>query len=98
MGADALLLITASPLAQPAIKRIPADGIAVPEADRTALEAGLAHLQASIARLKPGPLVPDVQVFAEAVRFSLQYNEFFKPAEIAAAKKLLEADEERAAQ
>src|SRR6185369_3630069 len=33
-----------------------------------------------------------------AVRFSLQYNEFFKPAEIAAAKVLLQQGEERAAQ
>jgi hypothetical protein len=98
MRSAGLLLIAASAFAQPAIKRIPADGIAVPEADRAALEGGLAHLQASIAKLKPGPLLPDVQVFAEAVRFSLQYNEFFKPGEIGAAKKLLEAGEERAAQ
>uniref|UniRef100_Q01VN4 Peptidase S9 prolyl oligopeptidase catalytic domain-containing protein n=1 Tax=Solibacter usitatus (strain Ellin6076) TaxID=234267 RepID=Q01VN4_SOLUE len=98
MRAAALLLIAASAFAQPAIKRIPGDGIAVPEADRAALAAGLAHLQASIAKLKPGPLLPDVQVFAEAVRFSLEYDEFFKPAEIGAAKKLLEAGEERAAQ
>jgi Prolyl oligopeptidase family len=80
------------------IKKIPADGIAVAEADRAALQAGLTHLQGAIAKLKPGPLVADVQVFAEAVRFSLEYDEFFKPAEIATAKKLLEAGEERAAQ
>ena len=85
-------------MAQPAIKRIPADGIAVPAADRAELESGLAHLQASIARLKPGPLLPDVLIYSEAVRFSLQYNEFFKPAEIAAAKTLLQQGEERAAQ
>src|SRR4051794_34283124 len=85
-------------LAQPAIKLIPADGIAIPSEDRAKLEGGLAHLQAAIAKLKPGPLVPDVQIFPEAVRFSLQYNKFFKPAEIAEAKKLLEAGEERAAQ
>ena len=48
--------------------------------------------------LKPGPLLPDVQIYSEAVRFSLQYNEFFKPAEIAAAKLLLQQGEERAAQ
>jgi hypothetical protein len=84
--------------AQPAIKPIPAAGIAIPAEERAALEAGLAHLQGSIAKLKAGPLVADVQIFSEAVRFSLQYNEFFKPAEAAAAKKLLEAGEERAAQ
>jgi hypothetical protein len=83
---------------QSGIKKIPADGIAVAEADRAALQAGLTHLQGVIAKLKPSPLVADVQVFAEAVRFSLQYDEFFKPAEIATAKRLLEAGEERAAQ
>jgi hypothetical protein len=85
-------------LAQPAVKRIPADGIAIPAADRAELQTGLAHLQASIARLTPGPLLPDVQIYSEAVRFSLEYNEFFKPAEIAAAKLLLHQGEERAAQ
>jgi Prolyl oligopeptidase family len=98
MKSVALILLSTAAFAQPAIKRIPADGIAVPADDRAALEAGLAHLQASIARLKPGPLVPDVQIFSEAVRFSLQYDEFFKPAEFATARKLLEAGEERAAQ
>ena len=93
-----MLSLAAVSFAQPAVKKIPADGIAVPEADRAELDAGLKHLYASIARLKPGPLVPDVMVFAEAVRFAVQYNEFFKPGEIAAAKLLLKQGEERAAQ
>src|ERR1041384_742557 len=90
----AVLLLGAQ---QPA-KRIPADGIAVPAADRADLEAALAHLQASCARLKSNPLLADVLIFSEAVRYALQYNEFFKPGEIAAAKKLLQEGEERAAQ
>jgi hypothetical protein len=93
-----LALATLAAFAQQSIKRIPADGIAIPAADRDELAAGLAHLQAEIAKLKPGPLLPDVLIFSEAVRFSLQYNEFYKPAEIAAARKLLAAGEERAAQ
>jgi hypothetical protein len=93
-----LITFTLALMAQPAVKRIPADGIAIPAADRAELESGLAHLQASIANLKPGPLLPDVLIYSEAVRFSLQYNEFFKPAEIAAAKVLLQQGEERAAQ
>jgi hypothetical protein len=92
------LAFTLAAMAQPAVKRIPADGIAIPAADRAELESGLAHLEASIAKLKPGPLLPDVLIYSEAVRFSLQYNEFFKPAEIAAAKVLLQQGEERAAQ
>jgi pimeloyl-ACP methyl ester carboxylesterase len=84
--------------AQPAAKSIPAPGIDVPAADRADLEAGLARIDAAAARLKNHALLPDVLVFREAVRFSLQYNEFLKPAEIAAAKQLLRQAEERAAQ
>src|SRR6185295_6484813 len=39
-----------------------------------------------------------VLVFREAVRFALQYDEFFKPTEIAAARQLLDQAEERATQ
>jgi pimeloyl-ACP methyl ester carboxylesterase len=85
-------------VAQSPVKRIPAEGIDLPTADRVELTAALAHLQSSAARLQSNPLLPDVLVFAEAVRFSLDYNEFFKPADIAAAKALLKQGEERAAQ
>ncbi len=92
------LLFALAAVAQPPVKPVPAAGIEVPAADRAELQAGLAHLQTSIARLKPGPLLPDVLIYSEAVRYALQYNEFFKPAEIAAAKVLLQQGEERAAQ
>jgi predicted esterase len=95
----AIVLLTASAaLAQPPIKRIPADGIAVPDADRAELASGLARLRAAAQKLAGNPLLPDVLIFSEAVRFSIEYNEFFKPAEIAAAKALLKQGEERAAQ
>src|SRR6185369_2982671 len=93
-----LLLCQLAVFAQSTIKPIPAIGIEVPAADRGELQAGLAHLSASIEKLKPGPLLPDVLIFREAVRYALQYNEFFKPAEIDNAKKLLALGEERAAQ
>jgi poly(3-hydroxybutyrate) depolymerase len=92
------LLFAVAALAQPPVKPVPAAGIEVPAPDREELQADLVHLQASIARLKPGPLLPDVLIYREAVRYALQYNEFFKPAEIAAAKILLQQGEERAAQ
>ena len=93
-----VLLCGLALIAQQPAKRIPADGIAVPSADRAELEAALAHLQSSAAKMKSNPLLPDVLIFSEAVRFALQYDEFFKPAEIAAARKLLQQGEERAAQ
>src|SRR6516164_7932724 len=92
------LLFSVAAIAQPPVKPVPAIGLEVPAADRAELQAGLAHLQASIASLKPGPLLPDVLIYHEAVRYALQYNEFFKPSEIGAAKVLLQQGEERAAQ
>jgi pimeloyl-ACP methyl ester carboxylesterase len=98
IGKCSLAFAALTLFAQPTIKKIPADGIAVPDADRAELTAALAHLQAGAAKLKGHPLLPDVLVFSEAVRFSLDYNEFFKPGEIAAAKALLKTGEDRAAQ
>ena len=89
-----VLLFAVAALAQPPIKPVPAVGIEVPAADRAELQAGLAHLRASIDKLKTGPLLPDVLIYHEAVRYALQYNEFFKPAEIAAAKTLLQQGED----
>jgi pimeloyl-ACP methyl ester carboxylesterase len=93
-----LVLFGLALYAQPALKSIPPAGIAVPAADRAELEASLARLDAATAKLAKNPLLPDVLVFREAVRFALQYDEFFKPAEIAAARGLLRQAEERAAQ
>ena len=93
-----VLFCTVAALAQPAIKPIPPAGIEVPAADRAELEAGLARLRAATTGLQKNPLLPDVLIYQEAVRYALQYNEFFKPAEIAAAKSLLAQGEERAAQ
>jgi poly(3-hydroxybutyrate) depolymerase len=98
IGKCSLALAALALAAQTPIKRIPADGIAIPDADRAELAASLKHLQDSAAKLKGNPLLPDILVFSEAVRFSLEYNEFFKPAEIAAAKALLRIGEERAEQ
>src|SRR5947209_4368978 len=84
--------------AQSAPKPIPPAGAPVPVADRAELETGLGRIEAAAARLKSNPLLPDVLVLREAVRFALQYDEFFKPAEIASAKQLIKQAEERATQ
>ena len=93
-----LLALAPSVAAQTAPKSIPPPGIAIPASDRAELEASLARLDAATARLAKNPLLADVLVFREAVRFALQYDEFFKPAEIAAARQMLRQAEERAAQ
>ncbi len=43
-------------------------------------------------------LLPDVQIYHNAARYALTYNEFFKPGEIAVAKKLLQQGLARAAE
>jgi hypothetical protein len=92
------ILLAGAAFAQPALKPVPPLGIDVPAADRGEIEAGLARLRSATAKLKGNPLLPDVLIYQEAVRYALQYNEFFKPAEIAAAKALLKQGEERAGQ
>ena len=85
-------------MAQPGPKQVPPPGIDLSTQDRAALQAGLDHLRGSIAKLKNNPLLPDVLIYQEAVRFALEDNEFFKADEIAKARSLLQQGEERAAQ
>jgi hypothetical protein len=91
-----LLLLYAAAAAQPSIKPVPPAGVAVPAADRAELESGLERLRGLTAQLRGNPLLPDVLIYQEAVRYGLQYNEFFKADEIAKAKTLLKEGEERA--
>jgi pimeloyl-ACP methyl ester carboxylesterase len=80
-------------------------GIAVPPADRAELEAGVTALGKEIETLKTVDLknkpsllrfLPDVQIFYNAVRYPLQYNEFYNAKEIEMAKALLTQGMERA--
>ncbi|HTX38870.1 MAG TPA: prolyl oligopeptidase family serine peptidase [Bryobacteraceae bacterium] len=93
-----ILVLAVYACAQPAPKPLPPPGIQVPAADRAELEAGLERIHAAIAELGNQPLVPDVEIYEKAVRYALQYHEFFKPDEVAKAKALLREGQERAAQ
>ncbi len=68
---------------------VPPPGIAVPAAERAELAAALSELGAIESGLKGNPLLPDVLIFSEAVRYALQYNEFLKPEDIDKAHLLL---------
>lgn len=83
------------------VRPVPPVGITVPDADRAALERGLADLGTQIASLrknpKAAPYLADVQIYHTAVRYALQYGEFFNANEIGRAKNLLATGQERAA-
>lgn len=86
------------------VRRVPPPGIMVPEADRTELQAGVAELGKAIDATrealqgKPAllELLPDVQIFHNAVRYALTYNEFYRPNEIGTAKAFIQQGLERA--
>jgi pimeloyl-ACP methyl ester carboxylesterase len=86
------------------VKPVPPPGVAIPDADRAELETGVAALGKEIEGLreslkkKPAllDLLPDVQIYHNAVRYALKYNEFFKATEAASAKRQLKQGMERA--
>ncbi|MGO9260432.1 MAG: prolyl oligopeptidase family serine peptidase [Bryobacteraceae bacterium] len=93
-----ILLLAVCGRAQTAPKPLPPPGIDVPAADRAELESGLERLRAATAKLGNHPLAADVLIYEKAVRYALEYHEFFKPDEIQKAKVLLREGQERAAQ
>ena len=89
-------------------RRIPPPGAALKPEDRAVLEKGVEALGKDIAALKDElkdkpqllELLPDVQIYFNAIHYALKYDEFFnikEPAkDVAAAKLLLEQGGERA--
>jgi dienelactone hydrolase len=84
------------------VRPVPPPGVSVPPADRALLEQGLADLGRQIAALRgktaAAPYLADVQIYHNAVRYALQYGEFFNVKEIDTAKALLATGQERAGQ
>jgi len=77
------------------VRPIPPAGIEVPAADAAELSQGLERLDDLIKQLKmrrdalTPKLLPDVEIFSRAIHQALKYGEFYKPADIAAAKQTL---------
>ncbi len=88
------------------VRPVPPKGITVAEADRAVIQAGIDQLGLEIdalrKSLKGSPkrlaLLPDVQIYHNAVRYALTYNEFFNNRDVSAAKNLLKQGLERAKQ
>lgn len=96
LGAAAPVLAAPSP-SWGEVKKIPPPGVELSQEDRDELQSGVADLGMQIdalrLNLKKDPamlaLLPDVQIYHNAVRYALQYNEFFAKGDIARAKVLL---------
>lgn len=86
------------------VRPIPPPGIAVAAPDREALQAGVDELGREIdalrETLKAKPelldLLPDVQIFHQAVAVALKHDEFFSPKDVASAADLLKEGRSRA--
>ncbi len=86
------------------MRPIPPLGVEIPAADRTELESGIAALGKEIdalkIELKDKPklleLLPDVQIFFNAVHYALKYNEILNLKEIPIAQTQLRKGIERA--
>jgi dienelactone hydrolase len=84
--------------------RMPPVGIAVPPETKADLEKGVSNLGRAIENLeivlKSKPelleLLPDIQIYYNAVRYALEDDIFYKEADFAAAQKLIEEGMDRA--
>ena len=95
----ALILLLAATLANAAeIKPIPPPGIAVPDADRAELQAGIDALGKEIAALRNDHAaeIADVEIFHKSADWALRYDEFFNEKQIAMAKAHLAIGLQRA--
>ncbi len=86
------------------IDRVPKEGVEISKTDQQELQDGVAQLQADIDKLakktdvRTQSLLPDVQIFAQAVGTALKYHEFLEPDYVAKARDLLKLGKERAVQ
>jgi dienelactone hydrolase len=90
------------------VRPVPPPGISIKseDLDRARLRAEVETLGGEIEQLRLGlkgkpallEVLPDVQIFHNAVRYALTYNEFYNPKELAIAQKLLAQGVERAGQ
>ena len=86
------------------VRPIPPPGIEVPAAMRAELQAGVEELSQSLRSLRETlgarpallELLPDIEIYHNAVRYALTYNEFFESRELEVAKSLLRQGLERA--
>src|SRR5436305_10550487 len=86
------------------VRPVPRKGASIAASDRQELEDGIARLGSEIDALRSKfktnlsqlALLPDVQIFHNAVRYALRYDEIFNPTnEVPAAKSFIKQGLER---
>jgi dienelactone hydrolase len=85
---------------------VPPPGVAVPDADKAELQAACDDLGKDIDETRKAlkgkadllDLLPDVQIYHNAVRYALAYNEFYDLKELDIARNMIKQGKERAAQ
>ncbi len=80
---------------QPIPRRLPPQGIEVPQEVRRQLSSRLEALAKRADQLHGQPEWADVEVFLKAVRFALDHGEFYNPREFGWATQLLDEAESR---
>ncbi|OAI54344.1 hypothetical protein AYO44_03485 [Planctomycetaceae bacterium SCGC AG-212-F19] len=86
------------------VRPIPPAGVTIPEGDKAELQTGVDALGKEIDALRGTlkgkaallELLPDVQIYHNAVRYAVTYNEFHNAKEFGTAKKLLQQGMDRA--
>jgi hypothetical protein len=86
------------------VRPVPPEGVTIKDSDRQELQTGVETLGQEIADMRKAlaknpallDLLPDVQIFHNAVRYALTYNEFYDPKEVDVARKFLAQGMERA--
>ena len=87
-------LAAADPL-PPIARRLPPPGDPLEPEVRQQLVQRLEHVQRRLSRQAQHPLVADVRIFSDAVRFALRYNEFYNGQDANTALELLASANER---
>lgn len=79
------------------VRAVPPLGIELDEATAKSLLDRAAAVDGQLGKVKDAALAADVRVITRAVRGAVEHREFFKPADVTNASKLLKVAEERAA-
>src|SRR5690348_3155537 len=83
---------------KPIPRRLPPAGTALSADQKQQLQEAWKKLDARIRAARPDlsdELLPDVEIYSKAIRFALDFDEFYRPQDFANANKLLAAANQR---